>query len=158
MTSRNPRLPLLVVVVLALSGCSAAAGTDDTASAPVGSIEFAVSETCTDEASPNCVAINGEKVVPPSVFERADVEDATIAEGAGQNAVDVTFNDEGAMVFHALTDKAIQAGETGRLVIKIGGEIQAAVRVMEATKDDHVQLSASPENTAQEIVDLIRKG
>ena len=77
--------------MLALSGCSAAVGTDDTASAPGGSIELAVSETCADETSPNCIAVDGEKIVSPSAFERANVEDATIAEGAGQNAVDVTF-------------------------------------------------------------------
>lgn len=158
MASHIPRLPLLLLVVLALSGCSTAGGTGDIASAPGGSIEFAVSETCTDEANPKCIAVNGETVVSPSAFERADVEDATIAEGAGQNAVDVTFNEEGAVVFHALTDKAIQAGDSARLVIKIGGEIQAAVRVMEAIEDDHVQILISPEDSATEIIDRIHKG
>lgn len=157
MTSRTSRLSLVVLVVFALGGCSAA-GAGDTASATGGAVELAVSETCADRADPQCVLVNGENVVLPSAFERAGVEDATIAEGEGQNAVDVTFNEDGAVVLNALTEKAAQAGDSARLVIRIGGEIQAAVMVMQALEGDHVQISISPDDSAQEIVDLIHKG
>jgi len=100
--------------------------------------------------------VNGENVVLPSAFERAGVEDATIAEG--QNAVDVTFDKAGAVVFQTLADKAVQGGDSMRLMIKIGGQIQAAVVVMEVSEGDQVQISASPDKSAQELVDLIHKG
>ena len=119
---------------------------------------MAVSETCADGADPQCVQVNGENVVLPSALERAGVKDATIAEGEGQNAVDVTFTEDGAIVFNALTVKAVQAGDSARLIIKIGGEIQAAAVVMEALEDDHVQISIAPDDNAQRIVDLIHKG
>ncbi len=158
MASRTPRLSLVVLIVLALSGCSAGVGASDTASATGGAIELAVSETCADGADPQCVQVNGENVVLPSALERAGVKDATIAEGEGQNAVDVTFTEDGAIVFNALTVKAVQAGDSARLIIKIGGEIQAAAVVMEALEDDHVQISIAPDDNAQRIVDLIHKG
>ena len=158
MASRTPRLSLVVLIVLALSGCSAGVGASDTASATGGAIELAVSETCADGADPQCVQVNGENVVFPSALERAGVKDATIAEGEGQNAVDVTFTEDGAIVFNALTVKAVQAGDSARLIIKIGGEIQAAAVVMEALEDDHVQISIAPDDNAQRIVDLIHKG
>ena len=158
MASRTPRLSLVVLIVLAPSGCSAGVGASDTASATGGAIELAVSETCADGADPQCVQVNGENVVLPSALERAGVKDATIAEGEGQNAVDVTFTEDGAIVFNALTVKAVQAGDSARLIIKIGGEIQAAAVVMEALEDDHVQISIAPDDNAQRIVDLIHKG
>ncbi len=158
MASRTPRLSLVVLIVLALSGCSAGVGASDTASVTGGAIELAVSETCADGADPQCVQVNGENVVLPSALERAGVKDATIAEGEGQNAVDVTFTEDGAIVFNALTVKAVQAGDSARLIIKIGGEIQAAAVVMEALEDDHVQISIAPDDNAQRIVDLIHKG
>ncbi|MBC7594814.1 MAG: hypothetical protein H7288_12895 [Kineosporiaceae bacterium] len=158
MASRTPRLALVVLVVLAVSGCSAGVGAGDTASDTGGAIELAVSQTCADGADPQCVQVNGENVVLPSALERAGVKEATIAEGEGQNAVDVTFTEGGAVVFNALTVKAVQAGDSARLIIKIGGEIQAAVVVMEALEGDHVQISVSPDDNAQKIVDLIHKG
>ena len=158
MASRTSRLSLVLLVVLVLSGCSAGVGTGDSASAAGGAIELAVSQTCADGADPQCVQVNGENVVLPSALERAGVKDATIAEGEGQNAVDVTFTEDGAIVFNALTVKAVQAGDSARLIIKIGGEIQAAVVVMEAMEGAHVQISVSPDDNAQEVVDLIQKG
>ncbi|WP_133159804.1 hypothetical protein [Cryobacterium sp. TMN-39-2] len=70
----------------------------------------------------------------------------------------MTFDKDGAEVFHALTEKAVGAGDSARLVIKIGGELQAAVLVMEALKGDHAQIGLSPDVIAKEIVDLIRAG
>ncbi len=156
-----PSMALMALAGLQLAFISHAVSANPairTASATGGAIELAVSETCADGAGSQCVLVNGENVVLPSGFERAGVDDATIAEGEGQNAVDVTFTEDGAMVFNALTVKAVQAGDSARLVIQIGGEIQAAVVVMEAVEGDHVQISVSPEDNAQKIVDLIHKG
>ena len=157
MASRTPRFALVVLVVLALSACSAAGSAEERPSVTGGTIELAVSETCT-EVSPQCVSVNGENVVLPSAFERAGVEDAAVAEGEGQNAVDVTFSDDGQAVLHALTEKAAQAGTAARLVMKIGGELQAAVAVMQALEGDHLQINLSPKDSAQEVVDLIHEG
>lgn len=158
MTSRTPKLFLVVVAVMALSACSAAVGSDETSSATGGTIELAVSETCAAGSDSQCVLVNGENVVLPSAFERADVEDAAVADDDGQNAVGVTFDEDGAAVLHALTEKAAGAGDTARLVIKIGGEIQTAVRVMQASEDDYVQIVLSPDDNAQDVVDLIHGG
>ncbi len=158
MTSRTRTLSLLALVVVALSGCSAGVDASDTATASGGAIELAASETCTDGADPQCVEVNGESVVLPTAFERAVVEDATVSEGEGQNAVDVTFNEDGAEVFNALTVKAVEAGGTARLVIKIGGEIHAAVAVMEASEGDQMQISIGPDDNAKKVLDLIHEG
>ena len=158
MTSRAPKLSLVAFVVLVLSACSAADGAEERSSVTGGTIEVAVSETCTDVSDPQCVSVNGVNVVLPSEFERANVEDAAAAAVGGQNAVDVTFSKDGAIVFNALSERAAQAGDAARLVMKIGGEIQAAVTVMQALDGNQVQIILSPEDSAQEVVDLIREG
>ncbi|MCY7289361.1 MAG: hypothetical protein LH624_14220, partial [Cryobacterium sp.] len=76
----------------------------------------------------------------------------------GQNAVDVTFTDEGAAVFAALTEEAAQAGGDARLVLKIGDEVRAAVTVVEPLGGDSVMIALSPDDSAQEVVDLISNG
>lgn len=158
MNSRTPWLSLVALVVLVLSSCSAADGAEERSSVTGGAIELAVSETCTDVSDPQCVSVNGVNVVLPSVFERANVEDAAVAAVEGQNAVDVTFSTDGEVVFNTLSDKAVQAGDAARLVMKIGGEIQAAVTVMQALDGNQMQIILSPEESAQEVVDLIRAG
>ena len=119
---------------------------------------MAVSQTCAASSDLHCVAVTGENVVLPSAFERAGVGDAAVAEGEGRNAVDVTFSEDGAVVFHALTEKAAGAGSTARLVMRIGGELKAAVVVMQAMEGDQVQIGLSPDDNAQGVVDLIRRG
>jgi hypothetical protein len=158
MTARTRRISLAVLALLALSGCSAGVGADETPAATGGAIELAVSETCTEGADPKCVSVKGEHVVLPSAFERAAVEDATAAEGQGPNTVDVTFTKEGSMVLRTLTEKAARAGDSTRLVMKIGGEIQAVVTVMQAVDDGRVQIDLSPHKSAQEALDLIHAG
>lgn len=157
MTSRTPAISLVALVLLVLSACSAAGGADETSSIARGTIELAVSETCTDGSDPQCVSVNGQSVLSPSAFERAGVENAAVAEGEGRNAVDVTFNAEGTEIFHALTEKAAQAGSTARLVMKFGDEMRA-VAVPEAIERDQVQIMLSPDEDAQELVDLIHGG
>ena len=158
MTSRLARLSMAAPVLLLLSACSAATGADETPSATGGAIELAVSETCTHGSDAQCIAVNGQYVVLPSAFERAGVEDAAVTDGEGQNAVGVTFTDDGAEILHALTEKAAGAGSTARLVMKIGDEIQAAVAVMQAIEGNYVQIALSPDDSAPDLVDLIRAG
>jgi hypothetical protein len=78
-----------------------------------------------------------------------------VAEAGGQNAIDVTFTDDGAVVLSALTAKAAAAGASARLVIKIGGEIRSAPFVAEALTGNQVLIALSPDDNAQETVDLI---
>ena len=158
MNSRTLRLSLIALVVLVLSACSAADGAEKRSSVTGGAIELAVSEMCTDVSDPQCVVVDGVNIVLPPVFERANVEDANVAADEGRNAVDVTFSKDGAVVFNTLSDKAAEAGGTARLVMKIGGEIQAAVTVMQALEGNQVQIVLSPEDSAQEVLDLIRAG
>jgi hypothetical protein len=158
MNSPTLHIASLVLVVLALSACSSTPGIVATPTNAGGAIELAVSQTCATSSGPQCVAVNGENVVLPAVFERAGVGNAAVAEGEGRNAVDVTFNQEGAVVFRALTEKAAGAGSTARLVMRIGGELKAAVVVMQAMENDQVQIGLSPDDNAQGVVDLIRRG
>jgi len=43
--------------------------------------------------------------VLPFAFERAGVKDAAVAEGARQNVADVTFDEDGTAVLHALSEE-----------------------------------------------------
>lgn len=168
MTARTRKISLAVLAVLALSACSTGVGASETPSTNVGTIEtpsatggaieLSVAEVCAKGSDPKCVSVKGENVVLPSAFERASVEDATAAEGQGPNTVDVTFTKEGAAVLHTLTEKAARAKDSARLVMKIGGEIQSVVTVMEAVKEDRVQIDFSPDISAQEAIDLIHAG
>lgn len=120
-------------------------------------IEMAVSETCIEGSDAECVSINGANVLLPSAFEQAGVRDSSIAD-SGQNAIDVRFDEDGAKVFHSLTEQAAEAGDSARLVFRIGGELQAAVAVMEALESDQVQIGLPPDDSAQEMVALIQEG
>lgn len=157
MTSRPTPLAVIALVVVALSGCSAPVGATETPTNAGGVIELAAAETCSDGSDPECVLINGESVLLPSAFERAGVEEAAVAAG-DQNAVDVTFDDDGALVLQTVTEQVFDAGDTARLVIRIEGETVAAVVVMEALTGDQVQIALSPEDSAQDVVDGIRAG
>jgi len=157
MTSRPPLLAVIALVVVALSGCSAPVGAAETPTDGGGAIELAAAETCTDGSDPECLVIDGESLLLPSAFERAGVEDAVVAAG-DQNAVDVTFDADGTLVLQAVTEQVADAGDTARLVIRIDGEVVAAVVVVEALRDDEVQIALSPEDSAQDIVDGLRAG
>jgi len=155
MNLRTPILTSAVLAVLALSACSAV-GADEASSDTGGSIEMAISEVCTEASEAGCVLVNGTSVLLPSAFEQAGVTSARVADG-GQNAVEVTFDQGGAEILHSLTEKAAGAGETARLVIRIGGELQAAVVVMEALEGDQAQIGLAPDESAQDLVDLISR-
>ncbi|MGJ3403787.1 hypothetical protein [Glutamicibacter sp. Je.9.36] len=158
MTARTRKISLAVLAVLTLSACSTGVGASETSSAAGGAIELSVAEVCTKKSDPKCVSVKGENVVFPSAFEPAGVEDATAADGQGSNTVDVTLTKEGATALHALTEKAARANDSARLILKIGGEIQAVVTVMEPIDDGRVQIDFSPDLSAQEAIDLIHAG
>ena len=156
MTSRTPMLTSAVIAVVLLSACSTA-GADQTPSGTGGTIEMAITDVCAEASDTGCVVVNGTSVVAPTGFEQAGVTSARVADGA-QNAVEVTFDQDGAEILHALTEEAAGAGEAVRLVIRIGGELQAAVVVMEALVGDQAQIGLAPDESAQDIVDLIQGG
>lgn len=163
MACRTRSFYLFAPVLLALSACSAG-GTGQAASVPEGALELAVSETCIEGSHPQCESINGESIMLPTSFERAGVESATVVEeatapeGGAQLAVDVTFDDDGASVFHTLTKQAAEAGAHARLILKVGDQIEAAVAVMQALEGDHVRIMLSPDDRPQRVVDLIQAG
>jgi hypothetical protein len=158
MTFRTSTLPLVALVVLALSGCSAAVGADNASTGTGGNFEMAVTEICAEADDPQCVMVNGQSVVVPDVFQAAGVEDAAVADSDGQNAVTVTFDEEGAVVLQALTTETAEAGTDARLLIRIGGELQAAVTVLEPLDGAEAQIGLAPDEDAQEFVDRILQG
>lgn len=153
MTIPKYRLVLVSVLSLALSGC---------ASAPVpggapteGSLELAVSETCTEGSDPQCILVGDDYVMRPAAFEHATVADAAESDGQEQNAVDITFTAEGAAVLQDLTAQAAQSAGDARLLISAGGEIVSAAQVMEALEGDQITIALAPQHTAREVLDLM---
>jgi len=155
MSFRTTRLTLAAIMLLALSACSSSAGADETSSGTGGTIDMAVSDTCIAGSDSQCVLVDGDSVLLPSTFREAGVKSSSVAEG-GQSAVDVTFTEDGAKVWQELTEEAVGAGDSARLLIKVGGEVQTAVRVMEAMKGDQVQIALGTDESAQDLVDLIQ--
>jgi len=154
MISRTPMLTAAVLAVLALSACSTA-GADQAPSGAGGTIEMAIADVCAEGSDAGCVVVNGTSVVLPAAFEQTGVTSARVADG-GQNAVDVTFDQDGAEILHSLTEEAAGAEDPVRLVIRIGGELHAAVVVMEALTGDQVQIGLAPDVSAQDLVEVIR--
>ena len=156
MTSRTRWTLLLVPALLALSACSTPVGAGSSPTAGGGSVELAVSESCVEGSDPQCVVVNGEGVMLPAEFERAGVESADVAQGGEVNAVNITFDDEGAAIFQKLTEQAAGAGSNARLVVKIGNEIQSAPRVMQTMTGKNVQISLGPDGSPQKILEMIQ--
>lgn len=150
MNSRIARFSLAILFALALGACSANPGANPPPAATGGAIEVAVSKTSTEGSDPKCISVNGEHVMLPNTFERVDVQEASPTDGQGPNTVDVTFTEAGSQAFYTLTEKAAQAGSTDRLLLKIGGELQAAVTVIEATDNGLIQINFSPELKSSE--------
>ena len=63
--------------------------------------------------------------------------------GVRRATVDETHDEDGTAVLLALSDEAAEASSSARLVIKVGGKIQAAVTVMRALVGDQVQVACS---------------
>jgi hypothetical protein len=145
------------LLLLAMSGCAAEVAEDEKAPTTGGGIEMAVSQTCDSGSLPECISVNGEYVmVVPSDFVRAGVEDAVAVANGETSAVDVKFDSGGATVFQTSTAEAAQAGETARLVMKVGDTVLSAVAVPEALQSDSVLVALPPDASADELVDSIR--
>lgn len=143
------------VAVLLLSGCASEAGAADPG-ATAGAIELAVSETCAADSAPECVDVNGEYVIVPDAgFSRAGVESVAAAGDEAGNAVDVTLTSEGAAVLESATAEAAQAGDDARLVIKVGGEVFAAVAVAEPLEGEHFLLALPPKLSAEGFTERV---
>jgi hypothetical protein len=97
--------------------------------------------------------MGGDRVMRPSAFENAAVEDAV----AHSDSVDVTFTDDGAEVLEDLTTQASAGGAESRLLVKVGDEIIAAVSVKEPLSGDHVTLGLSKEHDPDAVVAQIRE-
>ncbi len=158
MNVRTRRLAMIALVMLVLTGCSPAVDANQTPEPIAGAIELAMSQTCDEGSDAQCVSVNDGYVLQPAAFERATVEQASVADNAGQNAVTVTFTEEGAAIIAALTEQASDAGSDARLVMKIGDEIRAAVEVMQPITDNSVMIALAPDDSAQDVVDLITNG
>ena len=158
MNNRTRGLSLLALIGLALGGCSAAVESGPTSETPGGAIELAVSETCLEGSSSQCVLVEGEYIVSPAAFKTATVVEAVASERDGQNTVNVTFTNAGASIVNSLTTEAVQAGGEARLVMRIGDEIRAAVTVAEPLTGESLLIALSPEDSGQQVVDLIKKG
>ncbi|GAT74478.1 hypothetical protein MHM582_2983 [Microbacterium sp. HM58-2] len=147
MNAHWSRIAVIALLGLALSGCSAG----DTG----GTIEMALTETCVEGTDPQCVVVEGEAVRQPSAFEQAEVQRAVRSQ-AQENAIEITFSPEGADVLEDLTRKAVEAGTDSRVVLRVGGELVAAVVVMEPLEDAEVMISFGPDRDPEELLDRIR--
>ncbi|WP_307370348.1 hypothetical protein [Microbacterium sp. W4I4] len=135
------------------------AGDSETpASQSGGSIQLAITQTCDAGSDPQCIPVGDEHLMRPSDFEEAAVETAVARNDDEQNAVDVTFTDEGAKVLNDLTTQASDAGTESRLLMKAGDEIVSAVSVMEPISGDQVTLGLSPQDDPDAVVELIQAG
>ncbi|MCW4464745.1 hypothetical protein OK351_04395 [Glutamicibacter sp. MNS18] len=157
MTVRFSGLPVLALLMVGLSSCSAS-GVDATGTGSAGVLELAVAETCADGSAPECVPVNGEHLVLPPSFEQAGVRDATVAEGQGTATIEVIFTEDGGRILQDLSSQAVESGDSSRLAIKVGDEIRASVVVMDVIKENRVQMSFGSEESAQEILELIHDG
>ncbi|MEA9985796.1 hypothetical protein QN358_11010 [Subtercola sp. RTI3] len=69
----------------------------------------------------------------------------------------VTFTDDGSTVMKSVTQQAVQAGKTARLIIRASGEVIAAPVVLAPIEGRETRIAVSPDTDAQAIVDLILK-
>ncbi|WP_336645529.1 hypothetical protein [Microbacterium sp. USHLN186] len=152
MTQRTTRCMLVVLALLSLCGCAAAGDSETTAASTRASLQLALSTTCDDASDPHCIPVGSERVLLPSTFENAAVENAV----ARSDSVDVTFTDNGAEVLNDLTAQASGAGAEFRLLVKVGHEIIAAVSVMEPLNGDHVTLGLTQKHDPETVVALIQ--
>lgn len=152
MTTRIPRIIMVLLAVSALSACSSAVSGDAPEASSPGVIEVAVSEVCASGGDKVCASVNGEEIVVPASYEQVGVLEAAAAD---RGVVNLTLDPDGASVLHALTEEAAQSGGTARLVIKFGGEIQAAPSVQEPLGGNQVSISFDTDSQAKEAIAAI---
>ena len=146
------------LVLLGLSACSTGEGAGEpTAVARGGSLDIAVSQTCTENSDPQCTLVNGEYVlVIPSDFTRAGVESAAVASSNQSDLVDVRFDTDGAVVLQSASAAVAGAGSEARLVLRADDQVFAALTVPEALEGNEVQIAPSSTVSAEQLVELIR--
>src|SRR5690625_42584 len=136
------------------------AGIDEAASLSGGTIELAVSQTCTGGSESECMLVNDEPVtIDPSQFVSAGVEEAYVAyDGASSEVVHVKFDDQGTSSLQSISAQVAEVGEEGRLVVKVGEEVLSAIRVPAAISGSDVQIELHEDTTAVSVLELIRGG
>ena len=134
-------------------------GAEETTSSTRGGIELAVSHTCAP-AEPECVLVNGEYVtVIPSQFVRAGIEDAAaVADDQGNESIDLRFDDDGTAIVESSSAQVAEAGQDGRLVMKVGDQMVSALAVPTALETSEVRIALPPDTSADTVVELIRAG
>ncbi|WP_157414986.1 SecDF P1 head subdomain-containing protein [Agromyces allii] len=101
--------------------------------------------------------MHGEYVmVVESDFVHAGVETAEAVSDGSTDAVDVTFDEDGASVFQTLTAEAARSAGTARLVIKAGDEVLSAVTVVEPMQGDTAVIALPSGVDPDEVAAVIR--
>ncbi|SKB02116.1 hypothetical protein SAMN06295879_3440 [Agreia bicolorata] len=146
------------LLIVALSACSTGEDAGEpTAVTRGGSLDIAVSQTCTENSEPQCTLVNGEYVlVIPSDFTRAGVESGAVASSPQGDLVDVRFDADGAAVLQSASAAVASAGSDARLVLRADNQVFAALTVPEALEGDEVQIAPSSTVSAEQLVELIR--
>lgn len=156
MMNRTSKVAVVIIASLGLAGCTVPSDSDTESSPAEGSIELAVTETCGESSDAQCIGIGQESVIRPAEFDVAPVAEVEVSDDSQQNAVDITLTEEGSRVVTDLTGEASEQGDDTRLVMKVGGEIIAAVRVEETLVGEDLTISLAPDQDPQDIVELIR--
>ncbi|MFF2389592.1 hypothetical protein [Agromyces sp. NPDC058104] len=151
----------VALLFVATSGCTTGGTTGDSpgerSTAEPGGIEMSVAQTCRSGSAPECISVNGEyMMILESDFLRAGVETAEAVEDDTINALDVTFDDDGAGVFQELTAEAAASEGTALLVIKVGDEVLSAVTVVEPMHGDTAMIVLPPDADANELARMLR--
>ncbi|MBZ2195771.1 hypothetical protein [Occultella gossypii] len=163
MADRMRRSWYVGLLVLVVSACSAGGTGDGPTPTPTGgAVELAVAQACTAGSGADCVPVNGEHVeVSAAEFSRAGVAEATAVPDAGEgDAVDLTFDPDGAAVLQELSAQAAGAGETARLVIRVGETLVSAAAVPEPLEEaaGNVRIALPDGTSAADVVEEIRAG
>lgn len=124
----------------------------------MGAIDLAVTETCLLTEDTKCVSVDGQGVIQPKRFERADVAEAAVATSPEPRAIDVTLTSDGAKTLSSLTKRVLEAGDTARLILRYGGEIRSAVSVMESIDTGEFQLGLAPDADPEQTVASLMTG
>ncbi|WP_163544753.1 hypothetical protein [Occultella kanbiaonis] len=163
MADRMRRSWCVGLLVLVASACSAGGAGDGPTPTPTGgAIELAVAQSCTPGSGADCVPVNGEHVeVGAAEFSRAGVADAAAVPDAGDHdAVDLTFDPDGTAVLQDLSAQAVGAGDTARLVMRVGETLVSAAAVPEPLEEavGTVRIALPEGTSADDVVELIRAG
>lgn len=152
-------LALPLAALIALSGCATTAKPSLSATPSqvpiVGSIEIAASTACATEG-PTCIKVNEYKVVPPTSWKKAKVTEASSSKGSQGITILLQVDADGRKVLTEATKAVVQTGPMGRLVLQASGKPIAAVAVSETIDADKLQLTATTEAEAAQVLALVK--